>query len=210
MLEEPPAGALFSACPTDSMRVLPTVRSRCVSARARAAVGRRRCAGCVTRVSKTRSRDWPRRVARRSGIEARNDRRAPQTSNPPARGAAALLTRGAAATAADVVATVPREIRVGPRNPSVSALGMGLIGGKDRPARSILSRAEASLAAWRAGRSPKLVDWLAPLAEAQASERTSLECAAGGRTGAARLPRRDARGRQRTAEHEHANGTHST
>jgi len=170
MLEEPPAGAVFVGVSDQIDAVLPTIRSRCVLVRAPAPAW-------------TEALDWLRgqgvedaepRLAEAGGApmglveeESIDERR---RLDPAVRDALlALLARGAAVTAADIVGAVPREVAVGPAIRLFQRWGWDLLG--ERMAQRVRyhpghKRALATLA--RAVDPPKLADWLAALAEAQA------------------------------------------
>ncbi len=171
MLEEPPAGAVFLGVSDQIDAVLPTIRSRCVLVRvAGAAVGRG--AGLAARPGRGgrgdpsgrggRARPWASWT--RTAVDER------RRLDPALRDALlTLLARGAAATAADVVAAVPREVAVGPAIRLFQRWGWDLLG--ERMAQRVRyhpghKRALTTLA--RAVDPPRLVGWLAALDEAQA------------------------------------------
>ena len=170
LLEEPPAGAVFLGVSDQIDAVLPTIRSRCVLVRVPAppwaeALGWLRGQGVE---------DAENRLAEAGGApmgildeDAVDERR---RLDPALRDTLlTLLARGAASTAADVVATVPREVAVGPAIRLFQRWGWDLLG--ERMAQRVRyhpghKRALTTLA--RAVDPPRLVDWLATLDEAQA------------------------------------------
>ncbi|MGE5160282.1 MAG: DNA polymerase III subunit delta' [Betaproteobacteria bacterium] len=170
MLEEPPAGAVFLAVSDQIDAVLPTIRSRCVLVRMPAPPWAEALAWLRGRgVEDAESRlaeagGAPMNIADEESVDER------RRLDPAVRDALlALLARGAAATAADIVAVVPREVAVGPAIRLFQRWGWDLLG--ERMAQRVRyhpghKRALATLA--RAVDPPKLVDWLAALAEAQA------------------------------------------
>jgi DNA polymerase-3 subunit delta' len=170
MLEEPPAGAVFVGVSDQVDAVLPTIRSRCVLVRVPAPPW----AEALNWLRRQGVEDAESRLAEAGGApmgvveeETVDERR---RLDPAVREALlALLARGAAATAADIVAVVPREVAVGPAIRLFQRWGWDLLG--ERMAQRVRyhpghKRALATLA--RAVDPPRLVDWLAALAEAQA------------------------------------------
>jgi DNA polymerase III subunit delta' len=170
MLEEPPEGAVFIGASDQIDAVLPTIRSRCVLVRVPAptwsdALGWLRGQGVE---------DAEARLAEAGGapmvIPGEKAADARRRLDPGLREAfLALLARGAASTAADVVAAVPREVAVGPAIRLFQRWGWDLLG--ERMAQRVRyhpghKRALTTLA--RAVDPPRLVEWLARLDEAQA------------------------------------------
>jgi DNA polymerase-3 subunit delta' len=170
MLEEPPAGAVFIAVSDQIDAVLPTIRSRCVLVRVPAppwaeALGWLRGQGVEDAEARlAEAGGAPMGIPGEETVDAR------RRLDPGLRVAfLALLARGAAATAADVVAAVPREVAVGPAIRLFQRWGWDLLG--ERMAQRVRyhpgqKRALTTLA--RAVDPPRLVEWLAALDEAQA------------------------------------------
>jgi DNA polymerase-3 subunit delta' len=170
MLEEPPAGAVFLAVTDQLDAVLPTIRSRCVLLRAAAP----RHDEALRWLQSQGVDDAEARLAEAGGAplavvseETLDERR---RLDPAVKEALlALLARGPAATAAEAVAAVPRDVAVGPAIRLFQRWGWDLLA--ERAAQRVRyhpgqKRALATLA--RAVDPPRLADWLAALAEAQA------------------------------------------
>jgi DNA polymerase-3 subunit delta' len=170
MLEEPPAGAVFIGVSDQIDAVLATIRSRCVLVRVPApswaeALGWLRGQGVEGAEARlAEAGGAPMGIPGEETIDAR------RRLDPDLREALlALLARGGASTAADVVAAVPREVAVGPAIRLFQRWGWDLLG--ERMAQRVRyhpgqKRALTTLA--RAVDPPRLVEWLAALDEAQA------------------------------------------
>lgn len=170
MLEEPPPGAVFLGVTHEIDAVLPTIRSRCVLVR----VGGPPWAEALRWLRDQGVEDAEARLAEAGGApmgivteDSLDERR---RLDPALREALlALLARGTSATAADVIAAVPKEIAVGPAIRLFQRWGWDLLA--ERVAERVRyhpgqKRALATLA--RAVDPPRLTNWLAALAEAQA------------------------------------------
>jgi len=170
MLEEPPPGAVFLVVSDQIDAVLPTIRSRCVLLRVAGptwseALGWLRDQGIENAEA---------RLAEAGGApmgiltEARLDER--RRLEPAVREALlAVLARGTAATPADVVAAVPRDVAVGPAIRLFQRWGWDLLA--ERMAQRVRyhpgqKRSLVTLA--RAVEVQRLTQWLTALAEAQA------------------------------------------
>jgi DNA polymerase III subunit delta' len=170
MLEEPPAGAVFLGVSDEVDAVLPTIRSRCVLLR-------------VPGPSWDEALRWLRdqkvgqpeaRLAEAGG--APMDLVAQETADPRSRLEPAMrdvllgvLARGSAASIAEAVAAVPKEIPVGPSIRLFQRWGWDLLA--ERVAQRVRyhpghKRALTALAP--AVDPQRLANWLADLAEAQA------------------------------------------
>jgi DNA polymerase-3 subunit delta' len=170
MLEEPPAGAVFLVVSDQLDAVLPTIRSRCVLLRAPAPAW-----GDALRWLRDQGvEDAEGRLAEAGGApmaivaeEGLDERRRLDADVRAA--LLAVLARGPAATPADVVAAVPRDVAVGPAIRLFQRWGCDLLA--ERAAQRVRyhpgqKRTLATLA--RAVDPPRLAEWLAGLADAQA------------------------------------------
>jgi DNA polymerase-3 subunit delta' len=170
MLEEPPAGAVFLGVSDEIDAVLPTIRSRCVLLRAPAPAW----TDALRWLRDQGIDDAEARLAEAGGAPmglVAEDTLDPRRRLDPATREAflALLARGGTATPADVVAAVPRDVAVGPALRLFQRWGWDLLA--ERAAQRVRyhpgqKRTLATLA--RAVDPPRLADWLAALAEAQA------------------------------------------
>jgi DNA polymerase-3 subunit delta' len=170
MLEEPPPGAVFLVVSDQVDAVLPTIRSRCVLVRVPAppwgeALQWLRGQGVDDAEARlAEAGGAPMHIVAEETLDPR------RRLDPDARTALlAVLARGTAATPADVVAAVPRDVAVGPAIRLFQRWGWDLLG--ERVAQRVRyhpaqKRTLATLA--RAVDPPRLVDWLAALTEAQA------------------------------------------
>jgi DNA polymerase-3 subunit delta' len=170
MLEEPPPGAVFLAVSDQIDAVLPTIRSRCVLVR----VAGPPWAEALRWLRDQGIEEAEARLAEAGGApmgiirEADLDER--RRLDPAVRESfLAVLARGAGASPADVVAAVPRDVAVGPAIRLFQRWGWDLLA--ERVAQRVRyhpghKRALATLA--RAVDPPRLVEWLAALADAQA------------------------------------------
>jgi len=170
ILEEPPPATMFVLVSDSLDDVLPTIRSRCVLVRVPAppwadALGWLRGQGVEDAESRlAEAGGAPMGILDQETVDER------RRLDPGLREALLeLLARGAASTAADVVAAVPREVAVGPAIRLFQRWGWDLLG--ERMAQRVRyhpghKRALTTLA--RAVDPPRLVDWLATLDEAQA------------------------------------------
>jgi DNA polymerase-3 subunit delta' len=168
MLEEPPAGAVFLAVSDELDAVLPTIRSRCVLLRA-------------TAPSRPQALAW----LREQGVDDAEERLDEAGGAPlglvqdDAQGRRlddelrdallAVLARGPAATVADAVASVPKDIPVAAAIRLFQRWGWDLLA--ERAAQHVRyyprhKRTLATLA--RAVEPARLAEWLAALGEAQA------------------------------------------
>lgn len=170
ILEEPPPGAVFVGVSDRIDAVLPTIRSRCVLLRAPTPAW----ADALRWLAGQGIEDAEARLAEAGGApmtpvaeETLDERR---RLDPAVRDALlTVLARGPAATPADVLAAVPREVAVGPAIRLFQRWGWDLLA--ERAAQRVRyhpgqKRALATLA--RAVDPPRLVEWLQALAEAQA------------------------------------------
>lgn len=170
MLEEPPPGAVFLGVSHELDAVLPTIRSRCVLVRVAGppwAEALRWLRDQGVEDAETRlaaAGGAPMGLLTEDGLDPR------RRLDPAVRDALlALLARGTTATAAEVVAAVPRDVAVGPAIRLFQRWGWDLLA--ERVAQRVRyhpgqKRALATLA--RVVDPPRLADWLAALAEAQA------------------------------------------
>ena len=170
MLEEPPAGAVFVGVSDELDAVLPTILSRCVLVRAPAP----RRDEALQWLKALGVDDAEARLAEHGGAplavvgeESADSRR---RLEPEVRAALlAVLARGPAATAADVVAAIPRDVAIGPAIRVCQRWGWDLLA--ERAAQRVRyypaqERALATLA--RAVDPARLSAWLRALADAYA------------------------------------------
>ena len=170
ILEEPPPDAVFLGVSHEIDAVLPTIRSRCVLIR----VAGPPLDEALRWLRDQGEEDAEARLAEAGGApmgilaeEGLDERR---RLDPALRAALlSLLARGTSATAADVVAVVPKEIAVGPAIRLLQRWGWDLLA--ERVAQRVRyhpgqKRALATLA--RAVEPTRLAGWLTALAEAQA------------------------------------------
>jgi DNA polymerase III subunit delta' len=164
MLEEPPPGAVFVVVSDELDAVLPTIRSRCVLVRAPAP----RREEALQWLQQQGVDDPEARLAEAGGAplavvdeEAADPRR--RLDGDVRAALLAVLARGPAASAADIVAAIPRDISIGPAIRLCQRWGWDLLGERAAPSQK---RALATLA--RAVDPVRLGGWLRALADAQA------------------------------------------